>query len=185
MSTTAASSIIETGTWTVDPAHSSVGFAVRHAGIATIRGEFTRFEGTLEVSDDLSTAHATGSVEVASVFTNEPQRDEHLRSPDFFDAEQYPNISFTSTQIEPGGDTSFRVVGNLTLHGVTKEIVLDGSVQGTEVDPFGNQRVGLELHGELSRGDYGMGFNMPLASGGLFVSDRVKLTIDISAIRQS
>jgi polyisoprenoid-binding protein YceI len=185
MSTTTASTIVQAGTWAVDRAHSSVGFAVRHTGIATIRGEFTEFEGTLEVSGDLSTAHATGSVEVASVFTNEPKRDEHLRSPDFFDVEQYPKISFESTEIEPIDGTSFRVVGNLTIHGVTNAIVLDGSVQGTDVDPFGNERVGLELTGELSRGAYGMGFNMPLASGGLFVSDNVKLTIDISAIRQS
>jgi polyisoprenoid-binding protein YceI len=154
-------------------------------GIATIRGEFTKFEGTLEVSGDLSTAHAAGSVEVDSVFTNVPQRDEHLRSPDFFDAVQYPKISFASTQIEPKDHNSFRVVGDLTLHGVTNQIVLDGSVQGTDVDPFGNQRIGLELAGELSRSDYGMGFNMPMASGGLFVSDKVRITIDISAIKQS
>jgi polyisoprenoid-binding protein YceI len=185
MSITTAAPTLTTGTWSVDPAHSKVGFAVRHAGIATIRGEFTKFEGTLELSPDLSTAHAGGSVEVASVFTNEPQRDEHLRSPDFFDAEQYPEISFTSTSIQAVDATSFDVTGNLTLHGVTNEIVLRAVVQGTEVDPFGNQRVGLEVTGELSRGDYGMGFNMPLSSGAAFVGDKVKITIDISAIKQS
>jgi len=154
-------------------------------GIATIRGEFTKFEGTLEVSADLSSAHAGGSVEVASVFTNEPQRDEHLRSPDFFDAEQYPTISFASTAIEPTDATSFKVTGNLTIHGVTNEIVLRAVIQGTDVDPWGNDRVGLEVTGELSRSDYGMDFNMPLSSGAVLVSDKVKLAIDISAIKQS
>jgi len=185
MSITTAAPTLTTGTWSVDPAHSKVGFAVRHAGIATIRGEFTKFEGTLELSPDLSTAHAGGSVDVASVFTNEPQRDEHLRSADFFDAERYPVINFASTAIEAVDSISFDITGNLTIHGVTNEIVLRAVVQGTEVDPFGNHRVGLEVTGELSRSDYGMSFNMPLSSGALFVSDKVKLAIDISAIRQS
>lgn len=185
MSTTEVLTPLKTGTWNVDPAHSRVGFAVRHMGIVTVRGEFTQFEGTLEVGADLSTAHASGSVEVTSVFTNQPERDAHLRSADFFDAEQYPSIKFTSTAIHAVDATSFDVTGDLTLHGVTNEIVLRAVVQGTDVDPFGNQRVGLEVTGELSRGDYGMGFNMPLSSGAVFVGDKVKITIDISAIKQS
>jgi polyisoprenoid-binding protein YceI len=185
MSTTEVSQSLTTGTWTVDPAHSRVGFAVRHMGIATIRGEFTKFEGTLEVSPDLSDASASGSVEVASVFTNEPQRDTHLRSPDFFDAEQYPSISFTSTRIEAVDATTFTVTGKLTIHGVTNEVVLRAVVQGADIDPWGNDRVGLEVTGELARSDYDMGFNMPLSSGAVLVSDKVKLAIDISAVRQS
>jgi polyisoprenoid-binding protein YceI len=185
MSITTAAPTLTTGTWSVDPAHSKVGFAVRHMGIATIRGEFTKFEGTLEVGADLSESRAGGTVEVASVFTNEPQRDEHLRSPDFFDAEQYPSISFASTSIQAVDAKSFDVTGNLTIHGVTNEIVLRAVIQGTEVDPWENVRVGLEVTGELARSDYGMGFNMPLSSGAAFVSDKVKLAIDISAIRQS
>ncbi len=117
MSTTEVSTPLTTGTWTVDPAHSRVGFAVRHMGIATVRGEFTKFEGTLEVSADLSSAHAGGSVEVASVFTNEPQRDGHLRSPDFFDVERYPTISFTSTAIEAIDATSFSAGDTGSLRG--------------------------------------------------------------------
>jgi polyisoprenoid-binding protein YceI len=166
-------------------AHSSVAFAVKHLGIATVRGKFQQFEGTLEVADDHSTGRAYGTVQVASVDTNEPQRDDHLRSPDFFDAEQFPTIAFESTRIEPVDDETFRIVGNLTLHGVTREIVLEAEVQGSEVDPWGNERVGLEVTGQLSRGDYGMKFNQALGSGNVLVSDKVKLSLDISAVKQA
>jgi polyisoprenoid-binding protein YceI len=176
--------VIPTGTWSVDPAHSKVGFAVKHMGIATVRGEFTDFAGKLELSDDLSSAKAYGRVEVGSVDTNEPQRDEHLRSPDFFDAAQYPELTFASTAIEQLDEETFRITGDLTIHGVTNEIVLHAEVEGTDVDPWGNERVGLEVTGELSRGDYGMKFNQALGSGNMLVADRVKLALDISAVKQ-
>jgi polyisoprenoid-binding protein YceI len=177
--------VIPTGTWSIDPAHSKVGFAVKHMGIATVRGEFTDFEGTLELSDDLSTAKAYGTVKVQSVDTNEPQRDEHLRSPDFFDAAQHPELTFESTEIEQLDEETFRITGNLTIHGVTNEIVLHAEVEGTDVDPWGNERVGLEVTGELSRGDYGMKFNQALGSGNMLVADKVKLALDVSAVKQS
>ena len=183
MSTTAT--VIPTGTWNVDPAHSKVGFAVKHMGIATVRGEFTEFEGTLEVGEDLSSARARGTVKVASVDTNEAQRDAHLRSPDFFDAERYPELKFESTQVDQLDGDTFRITGNLTIHGVTNEIVLHAEVDGTDVDPWGNERVGLEVIGELSRGDYGMKFNQALGSGNMLVADKVKLALDISAVKQS
>jgi polyisoprenoid-binding protein YceI len=179
------STLVPTGTWAVDKAHSKVGFAVKHMGIATVRGEFKDFEGVLEVGDDLTTATARGTIKVASVDTNEPQRDEHLRSPDFFDAEQYPELTFESTSIEALDDEAFRVTGKLTLHGVTSEVVLHGDVQGTDVDPWGNERVGLELTGQISRGDYGMKFNQALGSGNMLVADKVKLVLDISAVKQA
>ena len=185
MSTTITRSAVPTGTWTIDPAHSKVGFAVKHMGIATVRGEFAGFEGTLEISDDLGTATARGIVKAETVDTSEPQRDAHLRSADFFDVEQHPEISFESTEIEPVDDESFRVTGNLTLHGVTNEITLDAEVQGTDIDPWGNERVGLEITGSLSRGDYGMRFNQALGSGNMLVADKVKIALDISAVRQS
>ncbi|HEY7830885.1 MAG TPA: YceI family protein [Solirubrobacteraceae bacterium] len=184
MSATATTTLIPTGTWKADQAHSKAGFAVKHMGIATVRGEFTEFEGTLEVGDDLSTAKAYGTVKVASVDTSEPQRDEHLRSPDFFDAETFPKLSFQSTSIEPLDDETFRILGNLTLHGVTREIQLEAVVQGTDTDPWGNERVGLEIVGELSRSDYGMKFNQALGSGNLLVGDKVKLALDVSAVKQ-
>lgn len=178
--------LVPTGTWTVDPAHSKVGFAVKHMGIATVRGEFGDFEGTLEIGDDLSTARAYGTVKTPSIDTNQPQRDEHLRSPDFFDAATYPEISFESTLIEQANEDSYRITGNLTLHGVTNELVLDAEIQGTETDPqTGNERIGLEVTGQLSRGDYGISFNQALGSGNMLVADKVKLALDIAAVKQS
>jgi polyisoprenoid-binding protein YceI len=181
----ATPTLVPTGTWSLDPAHSSVEFAVKHLGIATVRGKFEQFAGTLEVAGDLATAKAHGTVQATSVNTNEPQRDDHLRSPDFFDAEQFPTIGFASTRIEPVDDETFRIIGNLTLHGVTHEITLEAEVQGTETDPWGNERVGLEVTGQLSRGDYGMTFNQALGSGNMLVSDKVKLSLDISAVKQA
>ena len=184
MSTT-TSTAIPTGTWNIDPAHSKIGFAVKHMGIATVRGEFTEFQGTLEIGEDLSSAKVHGTVQTQSVDTNEPQRDDHLRSPDFFDAAQYPELRFESTSIEALDDEEFRITGQLTIHGVTNEIVLHADVQGTDIDPWGNERVGLEVSGQLSRGDYDMKFNQALGSGNVLVADKVKLALDISAVKQS
>jgi polyisoprenoid-binding protein YceI len=183
--TTSTPTVIPTGTWTIDPSHSKAGFAVKHMGIATVRGEFTEFEGTLEIGDDLSTAKAYGTVKVQSVSTSEPQRDEHLRSPDFFDAAQYPELRFESTSVEALDDEEFRITGKLTIHGVTNEIVLHADIQGTDIDPWGNERVGLEITGQLSRGDYDMKFNQALGSGNMLVADKVKLALDISAVKQA
>ena len=176
---------IPTGTWVADAAHSKVGFSVKHLGIATVRGEFREFEGTIVIPEDPSAAKATGAIKVASVNTNEPQRDAHLRSPDFFDAERFPELTFESTSIEPLDDETFRIAGDLTLHGVTRQVVLHADVQGTETDPWGNERVGLEITGQLSRGDYGMTFNQALGSGNVLVSDKVKLALDVSAVKQA
>jgi polyisoprenoid-binding protein YceI len=184
MSTTTPTAL-PTGTWTIDPAHSKVGFAVKHMGIATVRGEFTEFEGTLEIAEDLSSAKAYGTVKAQSVDTNEPQRDDHLRSPDFFDAAQFPELRFESTSIEALDDEEFRITGKLTIHGVTNDIVLHADLQGTDTDPWGNERVGLEVTGQLARGDYGMKFNQALGSGNMLVADKVKLALDISAVKQS
>jgi polyisoprenoid-binding protein YceI len=184
MSTTTPA-VIPTGTWNVDPAHSKVGFGVKHMGIATVRGEFTQFEGTLEIGEDLASSKAYGTVKVQSVDTNEPQRDEHLRSADFFDAAQYPELTFQSTSIEALDEDEFRITGQLTIHGISNEIVLHAEVQGTDIDPWGNERVGLEITGQLSRGDYGMKFNQALGSGNMLVGDKIKLALDISAVKQS
>ncbi len=182
---TDVSTIVPAGSWSIDPDHSRIGFAVRHVGIDTVRGEFTQFQGTLESGGTLSTLHAGGTVEVASVFTHQPRRDEHLRSADFFDAANYPTLEFTSTQIQPGDEGSFEITGELTMHGVSREVVLRATVQGTETDQFGNERVGLEVTGEISRSAYGISFNIPLGSGQVLIGDKVKLALDISAIKQS
>jgi len=179
---TATATSVPTGTWTVDPSHSKVGFAVKHLGIATVRGQFTEFDGALEIGEG---ARAYGTVKTASVDTSEAQRDAHLRGDDFFGADANPVISFESTRIEPSGDDEFRIVGNLTINGVTNEVTLDAEVQGTETDPWGNDRVGLEVTGSISRGDYGMTFNQALGSGNMVVGDKVKIVIDVSAVKQA
>ena len=143
MSATSTTTPIPTGTWNVDPAHSKIGFSVKHMGIATVRGEFTEFTGSLEIGEDLSTATARGTVKVQSVDTNELQRDEHLRSADFFDVANNPEISFESTAIEPVDDEEFRITGNLTIHGVTNEVVLQAEVQGAMSIPGATPASGL------------------------------------------
>jgi polyisoprenoid-binding protein YceI len=182
--TTALQTAVPAGTYSIDPAHSRVEFAVRHLGIATVRGHFASFEGTFEAGDDVASAKAYGSVEVASVDTQEQQRDDHLRSADFFDVERYPRIEFASREIRPLDEDRFEVVGDLTLHGVTREIRLSAEILGTESDLWGNERVGLEARGELNRKEYGMTFNQVLGSGNVLVSDRVKLNIEVSAVKQ-
>jgi len=173
---TRTSPVIPTGTWTVDAAHSAVGFSVKHMGIANVRGKFLEFEGTLEMKENLSDCRAYGTVMVASISTDEPQRDGHLRSADFFDADQFANITFEFTRVEAIDDESSRVTGNLTMHGITREIRLDVLIQGTDTDPWGNTRAGLEVVGKLNRSDFDMKFNQALGSGNVLVGDKVGIS---------
>ena len=180
MSATALS--VPTGTWNVDPSHSEVGFQVKHMGIATVKGKFKEFQGSLTIAED-GTATASGTVQVASVDTNEAQRDEHLRSPDFFDAATHEQITFQSTSIEAVDEETFKINGDITIHGITKPITLEAIVEGSDVDPWGNTRVGLTVTGQINRSDFEMKFNQALGSGNMLVSDKVKLTLDISAVK--
>jgi polyisoprenoid-binding protein YceI len=176
---------IPAGTYVTDPAHTSFGFAVKHLGIATVRGRFSEFEGRLEVGEDLASARISGTARAASVDTGEPQRDEHLRSADFFDAATYPELRFESTAVRRIDEENLEIDGELTMHGVTKPVKLNGEFQGTETDPYGNDRVAFEITGKIDRSEWDMRFNAALGSGNLMVSDTVKLTIDVSAIRQA
>src|SRR5215212_7047657 len=176
--------LVPTGTWSVDPAHSTVGFSVKHLGIATVRGHFEEFEGTLEIGEGLSSARAFGTVQGASINTNDAGRDEHLRSADFFGVEANPEISFESTEVRPLDDDTFEVEGNLSMNGVTNPVTLTAVIQGTETDPWGNERVGLEVIGQLNRSDWNMTFNQALGSGNLLVGEKVKLELDVSAVKQ-
>jgi polyisoprenoid-binding protein YceI len=177
--------LIPTGTWEVDLAHSSVEFSVKHMGIANVRGKFTKFEGALEMQAELASCRARGSIDVASIDTGDEGRDTHLRSEDFFHVEQSPQITFESTRVEAIDDESSRVYGNLTMHGVTKEIKLDVLIQGTDTDPWGHLRAGLEVVGVLKRSDFDMQFNQALGSGNVLVGDKVKMALDISAVLQA
>jgi polyisoprenoid-binding protein YceI len=180
----ATATTLPTGTWNVDPSHSRVGFRVKHLGISTVRGEFGKYEGQLVVADD-GTITASGKVDVSSIDTSESDRDTHLKAPDFFDVETYPEITFQSTSVRAKDEDTYEITGDLTLHGVTKPITLIAESGGSEVDPFGNTRIGFEITGQISRSDYGMKFNMALGSGNLAVSDKIKLDLDVSAVKAS
>jgi polyisoprenoid-binding protein YceI len=179
--TTATQTALPTGTWNVDPVHSSVEFQVKHLGIATVKGQFKEFEGTLEVSPE--GVKASGSAEVASVDTREPQRDGHLRSADFFDADNHPKITFSSTSVTPVDEDTFEIEGDFTIHGVTRPLKLNATLEGTETDHEGNPRVGLSAAAQINRSDFDMKFNMALGSGNVVVGDKVKILLDISAVK--
>jgi polyisoprenoid-binding protein YceI len=178
-----ATTPLPAGTWTVDPIHSSVEFHVKHLGIATVKGQFNEFEGTLEVDGDSARAH--GTVNVASVDTREPQRDEHLRSADFFEVERFPQIAFRSTSIRPLDDEEFEIDADLTIHGVTRSVTLEATLEGSETDPQGKERIGVSASAQINRSDYGMKFNAALGSGNLVVADKVKILVEVSAVKQA
>ncbi len=178
-----ASTALPTGTWTVDPIHSNVEFSVKHVGIATVKGRFNEFEGTLQVNPD-SGAVGYGTVEVQSVDTGQQQRDDHLRSPDFFDAANFPKIAFRSTDIAVDGE-EVTVTGEITIRDVTRTISLQGEIEGTETDHQGNERVGLSLSTQIKRSDFNVSFNAALGSGNLVVSDKVKIQVDVSAVKSA
>jgi polyisoprenoid-binding protein YceI len=185
MISTAKATLVPAGTWTVDPAHSTVGFSVKHLGIANVRGKFEDFEGTLEIGEGDESARAYGTVQGVSINTGDAGRDEHLRSADFFGVEQNPELRFESAEVTRVDDDTFEIAGDLTMNGVTKPITLTAEVQGTETDPWGNERVALEVTGQLNRGDWDMTFNQALGSGNLLVGEKVKLLLDIAAVKQA
>jgi len=172
---------IQTGTYTVDGAHSNVGFEVRHMGIATVRGSFKKFEGTVE--SDSGTLELSGWVDVSTVDTGEAQRDGHLQSPEFFDAAQYPQITFTSTGAHPAGDGQIKLTGDITIKGVTKPIELAGEIGENGQDPWGNERIGFELEGKIDRREFDLKWNQTLPNGNLLVANEVKLVISVSAVK--
>jgi polyisoprenoid-binding protein YceI len=176
--------LIPAGRWEVDPAHSTVEFRVRHAGLARVRGTFEEFEGTLDAGSD-GTLTARGSVTAASLGTRVAARDEHLRSADFLDVGRHPRLTFTSTAIEAGAGGSLTVRGELTIRGVTREIELTGELLGTGHDDEGAERVGLELSGRLDRRDFGLTWNAAVEGGGLLVGHRVDLALEVSAVRRA
>lgn len=173
---------VPAGTWKVDPVHSSVEFHVKHLGIATVKGRFNEFEGAVEVGPDGAVAY--GTVQTASIDTREPRRDEHLRSADFFEADTYPEIAFRSTAIRPTGEDEFEIVGDLSIHGVTRSVTLRATLEGVELeDHQGQTRVGISASTQINRSDYEMHFNATLGSGNVVVSDKVKILVEVSAVK--
>jgi polyisoprenoid-binding protein YceI len=185
MISTSKTTLVPAGTWAVDPAHSTVGFSVKHVGIATVRGKFDEFEGTLEIGEGDTSARAYGTVKGVSVNTGDAGRDEHLRSADFFGVDANPELRFESTTVTRVDDETFEIVGDLSMNGVTRPVTLKAEVQGTETDPWGNERVALEVTGQLNRSDWNMTFNQVLGSGNLLVGEKVKLVLDVAAVKQA
>ena len=173
-----------TGTYTIDPAHSRIGFVARHAMVTKVRGSFNEYEGTGYFdAEDPTRSHLELRIEATSIDTGNADRDAHLRGNDFFDMERYPEIRFVSSAIDSVDDDHYRVTGDLTIKGVTKPVTLDVEYTGTAVDPFGNVRVGLEGKVTVNRKDWGVNWNAALEAGGVLVSEKVTLEFDVSAIR--
>lgn len=181
MSTT---QVQEKQTYAIDPSHTTVEFIVRHLMIAKVRGRFNTFQGTIELAPGSDVPQAVNvKIDAASVDTREPQRDEHLRSADFFEVEKFEHLTFTSKRIE-GTPDDFKVYGDLTIHGVTKEVVLDGEFEGRQADPWGNERAGFSAETKISRKDFGLLWNAALETGGVVVGDDVRIELNVEAVLQ-
>ena len=170
--------------YTLDSSHSTVEFIVKHMMIAKVRGRFASFAGQVELTPGSDVPHAvSASIDVASIDTREDQRDAHLKSADFFDVENFPKLTFESTRIE-GSAGDFKIHGRLTIHGVTREVALSGNFEGRGSDPWGGQRVGYTAHTTINRKDFGLTWNAALETGGVLVSDEVRIELNIEAVLQ-
>jgi polyisoprenoid-binding protein YceI len=187
MSTASAPALTElTGTWTLDPAHTRIGFVARHAMVTKVRGSFNEFEGTAVLDGaNPANSHAEVTIKAASIDTRNAQRDEHLRSNDFLAMQEHPEITFTSTGARQVDDTTFELTGDLTIRGVTKSVTIPFTFEGAAKDPFGNLRAGFEGSVAINRKDWGVTWNAALEGGGVLVSDRVTLEFEISAIKNA
>jgi polyisoprenoid-binding protein YceI len=172
---------IPTGNYNVDPSHSNVGFEVKHMGIATVRGTFRKFSGTVDATGDAP--RLEGTVEVASIETGDENRDGHLKAPDFFDADQYAQISFHSSATDATKDGAIQLSGEITIKGVTKPIELTGTIAENGQDPWGNERIGLDVEGKIDRREFDLKWNQTLPNGNLLVANDVKLLISVSAVK--
>lgn len=171
-------------TWEIDTTHSSVNFWVRHMVISKVHGRFTRWNGTIVLDDaDISKSSVDVTIDATSIETHEPKRDAHLRSPDFFDVEKFPTLAFKSKKIqESGGGLAVR--GDLTLHGVTREVLLETESLGQTKDPWGGERVGFSAKTSIDRKEFGLGWNQVLEAGGVLVGEKIEITLEIEAVKQ-
>src|SRR4051794_14852391 len=172
------------GTWTIDPSHSVVGFSVRHLMVSKVRGTFTEFEGSLEIGENVLDSAVNATITMSSIDTRDRQRDEHLRSIDFFDVDKHATMTYRSTGVRQAGE-DYVVDGELTLKGVTRPVALTLEFNGVSPDPWGGTRAGFSAHAEISRKDFGIDITMPLDGGGVVVGDKVKIELEIEAIRQA
>ncbi|NGF55374.1 YceI family protein [Parapedobacter sp. SGR-10] len=171
--------------WAIDPTHSEIGFKVKHMMFTNVSGKFNAFEATIENEDDqFDTSVVSFSAEVNSVDTNNADRDNHLRSADFFDVEQFPKISFKSTEIKKINEGQFKVSGDLTIKDVTQNVTLDAEYSGLMKDPWGNTKAGVSLNGKINRKEFGLTWNAALETGGVLVGEDIKLAAEVQLIKQ-
>jgi polyisoprenoid-binding protein YceI len=176
----------EKTTWVLDPSHSEMLFRVKHLMITNVKGEFRTFDAkAVTTGDDFSTAEVEVTIEAASIYTNDEGRDKHLKSADFFDVENHKQLVFKSTSIKDRGDGEYTLTGMLAIRGVEKEVTLDVEFGGINKDPWGNQKAGFSLSGKINRKDWGLNWNAALETGGVLVSDEVRLMAEIQFARQA
>jgi polyisoprenoid-binding protein YceI len=171
--------------WSIDPSHSEVQFKIKHLVITTVTGSFNTFSGEVEASENFETLNTNFTAEVNSISTNSEQRDGHLKSADFFDVENFPNLTFVSKSINKKGEGEFDLVGDLTIKNVTKSITLATTYEGTATDPWGNVKAGFELSGKINRQDFGLVWGVLTEAGGALVGDEVKLIANIQLVKQA
>jgi polyisoprenoid-binding protein YceI len=174
-------------TWDLDSVHSNISFSARHMMISDVRGEFDKFSGTITAKGaDPTSVEIEATIDASSINTRSDMRDKHLKSPDFLDVAKFPTITFKSTKIEPDGDGKWKVTGDLTLHGVTKPVVLEVTGPAPEIkDPYGNPRRGASATTKINRQDFGIKFNKALDSGGLVVGNEIPITVDVEAVKKA
>jgi polyisoprenoid-binding protein YceI len=172
---------VTTGIWTLDNSHSEIAFTVRHAGISKVRGQFKDAEATLDLAENVADSKVSASIKTASFDSGDANRDGHVRGEDFFDVEQFPEISFVSKSIVPSGD-AYELQGELTIKGVTRSVALETEFNGVAIDPFGNTRAGLSAGTTISRKDFGLTWNAAIEAGGVLVSDKVAINLELAFI---
>ena len=171
-------------TWKIDPAHSLIEFGVRHMMITTVKGRFAGVEGTVVFDEkNPSTAEVDVRIDAASIDTRESQRDAHLRSADFFDVEKYPHLTFKSKRVADRHGNHFQLAGDLTIHGVTREVILDVAEEGIGKDPWGGQRAGFSASTKIKRSEFGLTWNQVLETGGLLVGDDIKISLELELVK--
>jgi polyisoprenoid-binding protein YceI len=173
------------GTYDIDPSHTELGFAVRHMAVSKVRGRLSSFEGTLQLGEDPTDSKAEVTIDATTVDTRDENRDNHLRTDDFFDVENHPKWTFTSTSVKPEGKTEFKVDGDLTIRGVTKPVTLDVTLEGVVKDPYGNFRVGFSASTSVNRDDFNVSFGAVMEAGGLVVAKKVDIQIELEAVLRS
>ena len=172
---------VTAGTWTLDTSHSEIGFTVRHAGISKVRGQFKEATATLDLAENVADSKVNATIQTASFDSGDVNRDGHVRGEDFFDVEKFPEISFVSNGLVAKGD-SYELQGDLTIKGVTRPVALETELNGVAVDPFGNTRAGVSAETTISRKDFGLTWNALLETGGVLVSDKVAINLELAFI---